>query len=90
MATHSSSFTVGKSVTSTFVEPDIGRWHYSSMKFNGGYETATVADGSFPGPKWAAKKFETGIHASAANERYVSMRKDQEDLRPFGGAVFDE
>ena len=49
----------------------------------------TVADGSLPGPKWSTKTFNNGIRASAANERYLEMRKDREDLRPFGGCPFD-
>ena len=67
----------------------LGRTHYSSEQFSSTYVAPTLGDGSLPGAKWSTKKFNNGIHASAANERYIAMRKDREDLRPFGGCPFD-
>jgi len=60
---------------------------YSSELFSSSYTTAICSDK--PGPKWSEKKFSSGIHASAANERYLAMKKEREDLRPFQGAPFD-
>ena len=70
--------------------------HYSSVMFNRSYPTPTLAAPTpigqnptpTPGTKWSTKKFDSGIHASAANERYLAMRRDAEDTRPFKGAPY--
>lgn len=70
--------------------------HYSSVMFNRSYPTPTLAAPTpigqnptpTPGTKWSTKKFDSGIHASAANERYLAMRRDAEDIRPFKGAPY--
>ena len=64
--------------------------------FNRSYPTPTLAAPTpigqnptpTPGTKWSTKKFDSGIHASAANERYLAMRRDAEDIRPFKGAPY--
>ena len=70
--------------------------HYSSVMFNRSYPTPTLAAPTpigqnptpTPGTKWSTRKFDSGIHASAANERYLAMRRDAEDIRPFKGAPY--
>ena len=70
--------------------------HYSSVMINRSYPTPTLAAPTpigqnptpTPGTKWSTKKFDSGIHASAANERYLAMRRDAEDTRPFKGAPY--
>ena len=61
--------------------------YYSSEMFNSTYPVLT-SPAQPPGIKFAAKKFSSGIHASAANERFIAMRDANVDRRPFSGAPY--
>ena len=61
---------------------------YSSELFNSSYKVATSPT-TPPGVKWAAKKFSSGVRASADNERFLAMREANCDRRPFAGGPFD-
>ena len=66
---------------------EYGRSLYSSERFNASYPVPTLASRA-PGPKWSPVTFNSNVHASASNERFLAMRKDSEDVRPFAGAPF--
>jgi len=60
---------------------------YSSELFNNTYPVET-APTEPPGIKWAATKFNSGIRASAANERFIKMRDENVDRRPYAGQPY--
>ena len=60
---------------------------YSSERFMSTYPVATAS--TPPGVKWAAHKFNSGIHPSAANERFEAARTANLDYRPFQGMPYD-
>lgn len=51
---------------------EYGRMHYSSETMNKSFFAPTLSQ--VPGVKWTTKKFDSGIRASAANERYKVLR----------------
>ena len=61
---------------------------YSSQLFNAAYPVPTLPTSVPPGSKWAAKRFENGIYASADNERFKSMKEANRDDRPFMGIPY--
>jgi len=69
-------------------DPEWGRTFYSSEINSAKYAVPTCGM-DLPGPKWSTRKFNSGIRASAWNERFLAMRQAEEDLRPFAGAPFD-
>ena len=67
---------------------EYGRSFYSSELFNNSYRTTTNAEQP-PGIKWSSHRFSSGIHASAANERFIKQRAENVDRRPFAGAPYN-
>lgn len=65
-----------------------GRLPYSAEQTRT-YTVGTVGPREAPGVKWAARRFDSGVHASTANEKFLAMRADNVDLRPFQGVPFD-
>lgn len=65
----------------------VNQEYYSSELFNATYPV-NPSEIQPPGVKWAAKKFNSGIRASAANERFIAMRSSNVDTRPFAGAPY--
>ena len=71
---------------SLFAQPIVNQEFYSSELFSSTYPVPVCE--SAPGSKWAAKKFSSGVHASAENERFIAMRAANVDRRPFAGASY--
>ena len=68
-------------------QPVVNQEFYSSELFTSTYPVETCV-AQPPGVKWAAKKFNSGIHPSADNERFIAMRDANVDRRPYAGGPY--